>query len=250
MTNSLNFRDCGGYDTGNGRRVKTGMLFRSASLDRVAGRNRAMILDKKIKTVIDLRPDSERPKQIAALPGIRRLSIPLDADRMARERVLPHIRKRHGEQDIYRAVESVYYDIVALHPVSVRNLFSQLSQPDLYPLCLNCRAGKDRTGFAVALILRTLGVADTDIIKDFLATNANLLPLVRRITLPLRLLSFGLLPTGNWEAALIALERYLTTAFNRIDHDYGGIEGYLDFCGIPQIWRKKVRTYLCELPNP
>jgi protein-tyrosine phosphatase len=246
VTKSLNFRDCGGFFTKSGNRVKTGMLFRSASLDSVTGRNRAMILQKSIRTIIDLRPDNERRKKVVALPGIHRISIPLDADRVARKRIMPYINKRHGELHIPDAVATVYYEVVALHPESVRKLYSLLTDPDTYPVCLNCRAGKDRTGFAVALILRTLGVSDSDIIKDYLVTNDNLQPLIRRFTVPLRMVTFGLLRTKTWEAALMAFEQYLKTAFDRIDGGYGGMEGYLDFCKVPQEEQGRLREILLE----
>ena len=35
----------------------------------------------------------------------------------------------------------------------------------------HCTAGKDRTGFAAALILQALGVSRTDIMQDYLLTN-------------------------------------------------------------------------------
>jgi protein-tyrosine phosphatase len=245
MTNSINFRDCGGYPTNSGRLVKTGMLYRSASLDRVFGKNRRIVLAAGLKTMIDFRPGNERAKRIAAFPGVQRISIPLIVDKIATERILPYFNKRNGTPQLIVAVESTYRDIVPLVTEAIHQIFTILADGNAYPLCLNCRAGKDRTGYAVAIILRTLGVPERLIYEDYLATNNYLLPRVRLITRPLSLLSFGLLPTRTWEASITAYERYLQTAFRVIDKNYGGIDGYLDVCGVTGEMRDQVKKLLC-----
>src|ERR1700684_1679224 len=42
---------------------------------------------------------------------------------------------------------------------------------DSAPLVIHCTAGKDRTGFACALILHALGVSEDVISEDYLLTN-------------------------------------------------------------------------------
>jgi protein-tyrosine phosphatase len=51
-----------------------------------------------------------------------------------------------------------------------RTLFAHLLE-DRAPLVIHCTAGKDRTGFACALILHTLGVPEDVISEDYLLTN-------------------------------------------------------------------------------
>ena len=46
-----------------------------------------------------------------------------------------------------------------------------ISLEDRAPLVIHCTAGKDRTGFACALILHALGVPDEVIAEDYLLTN-------------------------------------------------------------------------------
>lgn len=246
VKNTLNFRDCGRLATTDGHLVKCGMLFRSASLDKIHGSNRRMVLDTNLRTIIDLRPDSERAKRIVEIPGVHRVTIPLDVDRITRERLMPYFRRKKHSDGIIEAIVSVYRDIVTPTAPSVRLIFEQLVNREAFPLCINCRAGKDRTGYAVAVILRMLGVADHDIIRDYLTTNLNLLPRVRRITIPLRVVTAGLLPMRALEAALTAHEAALRASLSVIDVTYGGIGGFLDFCGVDTTIRSHVRDLLLE----
>ena len=244
--NSINFRDCGGYPTTNGKVVKTGVLYRSASLDHVFGKNRRMVRNARLKTIIDFRPNNERAKFIVSFPGVKRVSIPLIVDKIVKERIFPYFNKRNGTEQLIEAVESTYHDIVPLVTEALYQIFTILTDNSAYPLCVNCRAGKDRTGYAVAIVLRTLGVPERFIYEDYLVSNRYLLPRVRHITRPLRLLSFGLLPTRTWEATITAYDRYLKSAFSVIDTKYGGIEGYLDYCGVTKEMREIIKGILLE----
>ena len=246
MNNTLNFRDCGGCPTHNGKQVRTGLLYRSGSFDRINARNRRLVLSARLKTMIDLRPVTERPARRVQFTGVRRLELPFDIEGITRQRILPFLNKRNGVGQLIAAVESVYRDIVSLVAEPLQQLFDYLVDANAYPLCINCRAGKDRTGYVVAIILRSLDVAPDDIVRDYLATNQSILPQAQRITRPVRIISFGLLPTRTWEAAITAHECYIRSAFTVIDNRYGGIDGYISFCGITENKRKQLRELLCE----
>ena len=61
-----------------------------------------------------------------------------------------------------------------------------------HPVLVHCAAGKDRTGVAVALLLRLAGVTRAAVDADFTRTNA------RRIGLQRRLERRGALRPGDW----------------------------------------------------
>ncbi len=63
-----------------------------------------------------------------------------------------------------------YRNYVRQSTQSYRSLFAHLLE-DRAPLVIHCTAGKDRTGFACALILHALGVPDEVIAEDYLLTN-------------------------------------------------------------------------------
>lgn len=79
----------------------------------------------------------------------------------------------------------------------VEELFRVLLREDTYPLLVNCRAGKDRTGFVCIVIQLALGVETEAIIRDYLKSNEFVLPKARRILKLLKILTLGWLPAGN-----------------------------------------------------
>lgn len=246
MFNKLNFRDCGGHKTINGRYLKCGLLYRSGSLDRLRGKDFSSIAALKLRTIIDLRPSNERHGRITFLPGCNRVMLPFDIESITKKRIMPFLKKRHGTQEVISAVESVYQDATTPGVNPIQMIFNYLTDKQHYPICINCFAGKDRTGFTIALLLRLLGVPFDEIMTDYLATNNNILPRVRCVTTPLKLLSLGLLPTNTWEAALTAYGSYLTTAFNRIDGEYGGIRHYLSLCGVSGKQQKRFISIMLD----
>ena len=46
------------------------------------------------------------------------------------------------------------------------------------PTVFHCTAGKDRTGFAAALVLHALGASEEEVMFDYLLTNERLAPTV------------------------------------------------------------------------
>ena len=96
-------------------------------------------------------------------------------------------------------------------------LFEHLLQAD-GPLVFHCTAGKDRTGFAAALILHALGVPRELVMQDYLLTNTLYQP--------------PPLPRSDTPAeALAVLWRvqagFLEAAFEVLQTEHGGADRYL-----------------------
>jgi protein-tyrosine phosphatase len=110
-----------------------------------------------------------------------------------------------------------YRNYVRHNTASFRNLFGHLLE-DRAPLVIHCTAGKDRTGFASALILHALGVADEIIAEDYLLTNRHYKRDASNASdLPADVLD----AIGNVEAS------YLAAAFEAVGSEYGDLETYL-----------------------
>jgi protein-tyrosine phosphatase len=98
-----------------------------------------------------------------------------------------------------------------------RTLFAHLLE-DSAPLVIHCTAGKDRTGFACALILHTFGVSEDVIAEDYLLTNR----FYRRDPN-----SGSDLPDDVKQVLGSVQASFLAAAFQAIDADYGDLETYL-----------------------
>jgi protein-tyrosine phosphatase len=91
-----------------------------------------------------------------------------------------------------------------------------LEQPT--PQVFHCTAGKDRTGFAAALLLSALGVDRATIEHDYLLTNR----LYRRDP---RLEGKG--PAHVMKVLWQVQPEFMQAAFDEVDTRHGGIQGYL-----------------------
>src|SRR5450759_3578541 len=118
--------------------------------------------------------------------------------------------------DALDVMRDSYRSYVRYNTPRFRALFAHLLE-DRAPLVIHCTAGKDRTGFACALILHALGVPDDLIAQDYLLTNrfyrrdpsasSDLSDDVRQIL-------------GSVEAS------FLAAAFDAISAEYGDLETY------------------------
>ena len=63
----LNFRDMGGYPTNDGRKVREGLFFRSASLTKMTEQDRRKVRELGIRTIFDYRDEHEATKSLLSL---------------------------------------------------------------------------------------------------------------------------------------------------------------------------------------
>jgi protein-tyrosine phosphatase len=85
------------------------------------------------------------------------------------------------------------------------------------PTVFHCTAGKDRTGFAAALLLKAIDVSDEEVMRDYLLTNERLqLPEDSRMGLPREAM----------EVLWRVQPGFLAAAFDEVQVRYGSLEGY------------------------
>jgi len=169
-----NFRDYGGYDVEGGGKLRSGMLWRSAHHVEASDDDLAAVDGLGIETVIDLRGDDEREAH------------PCRRSENFSARVLfaggvtaglaPHLQAAGGAIDVATARERMIdtYAGMPYRPALVATLRLYLAALAEYdaPSLVHCVAGKDRTGFAVAVVHRLLGVHEDDLMQDYLLTNS------------------------------------------------------------------------------
>jgi hypothetical protein len=78
-------------------------------------------------------------------------------------------------------------------------LFELVADPANLPLDLHCREGKDRCGTMSALLLLALGVSETDVVNDYVLSNALL---HRRIVARMFAIRVVWILVGAWDSLL------------------------------------------------
>lgn len=119
-------------------------------------------------------------------------------------------------------------------------------------LLAHCFAGKDRTGFLVALVLEAAGVERDAIVADFLGSNhavpqlrARILEAVKErsdVEVTPELMAFT--EARLSDEVLGVREEYLDTARRTIDEKFGSLEGYLRSAGITEADVDRLRSAL------
>jgi protein-tyrosine phosphatase len=246
MKTVMNFREVGGFPSDNGKMMKRGMLFRSGSLDKARGNDLQRIRSLRIKTIIDLRSKPEYRSKTGAPLEVRKVTLPLNFDGIVKARLQPYLRKKGVEQQIINVLDGVYSDMVDWVLPEVGELFRVLLMEDPFPLLVNCRAGKDRTGFVYAVIELALGVETEYIIQDYLRSNDSVVPKARRILKLLKIITLGWFPAGNIQLAFTAQEKYIRTIIDKINQEYGGIVCYLERCGVSGNDLRRLREMLLD----
>jgi protein-tyrosine phosphatase len=196
--------------------VRWRQIFRSNHLGHLTAADTDIVRTVGLRSAFDLRGREERIAAACGLPEITVHPLPIEPTVVAalRARLAAGSLSSADAREIMR--ES-YRSYVRLNTHSFRALFAHLLQ-DRAPLVIHCTAGKDRTGFACALVLHALGVPDDVIAEDYLLTNR----FYRRDPA-----SGADLPEDVREAIGSVEGSYLAAAFEAVHADFGGLEGYL-----------------------
>jgi protein-tyrosine phosphatase len=190
LASIANLRDLGGWPTGEGGLVQRGLLFRSAELDKLADEDLRAFARLGIRTIYDLRTEAERGPQPDRLPdGVEHivLDILADSTSAAPAQVIQVLGDPKAAEELLgggRAIsmfEHAYRELVHLPSAltGYQRFFSDIAQAEHRPALFHCTTGKDRTGWAAAAMLMLLGVSDENVMRDYLLTNDELLPLVQ-----------------------------------------------------------------------
>lgn len=226
---AVNLRDFGGYPGVGNRPVRRGKLFRSGALDRLKDVGIPQFNALGIQTICDLRRPEERDQEPTPTTlSVRRVEIPMDPGSAIamREALAKEDLDAKARIDYMVAIN---HELAAHHQEDYAQLFQALLDTDQGGFLVHCAAGKDRTGFAVALILHALGVAEDLVLSDYLFTNSavdlegQVLPRMRRY--------YGDRPLPELEAIMaIAGVRpeYLRAAYHAIAQDFASLEAYLE----------------------
>jgi protein-tyrosine phosphatase len=224
-----NFRDMGGYQSLNGRRVKWGLLYRSGRLSDLTEQDLKYFSVLNIGLICDFRRKEEQNKSPNRLPeenSTKTSNLTIGAG--SAKSFMDKIKSgKTGSDDMMSMMEKIYRDFVHKHSAPYAEMFKYLLENGNCATLIHCTAGKDRTGFGAAIILSALGVDRETIFHDYLLTTRYF-----PIDLEIKRMAENHNMTNNkyLDAIRPAFEvhpEYLQAAFDEIEKKYETIENYL-----------------------
>ncbi len=236
-----NARELGGYTTTDGRKIKTGLLLRTAALGGISEQDVKILTDTyNLQHIVDFRMDMEIEK--GADPEIdgamyHHFDV-IDLSLLSNDDAADF---EVDTSDIIKTVEitiksgflndNMYIGFLAAD--KGKNAYSEFfrilinSAPDRAVLW-HCTNGKDRTGLGAMLILSALGADEDLIIEDYLLTNEYF---ADRIESTKQLLKSKGLDDDYITQALLVFDcvdkQYMINAMAYLKKTYGSVMGYI-----------------------
>ena len=217
LSGASNFRDLGGYAADSGRMVRWRRLFRSDHLAALTQDDIVELSRHGLARVCDFRGETERAPLLCAMPGLSVHFLPIEPMVVQGMNDMIDAGRRLTAKDTVRMMQHTYRAFVHDNAGAYAEFFRLLLEGDA-PLVFHCTAGKDRTGFAAALILLALGVPRDVVMQDYLLTN-------QFYRMPAN--STSSLPGEVLQVLWRVQEEFLDAAMHAVDTDYGGVQSYM-----------------------
>jgi protein-tyrosine phosphatase len=225
LASADNFRDVTGpdapYVATDGTSLRRGVAFRSNELQLTHGDAESLgrlgvgaIFDLRSGHEVEQHPDVEVPG--ATWTHLEVKGIPMEAVGDLADRATAH--------DVMLRVYRSFVEVGGARD-AFATLFREIADGESAVL-FHCTAGKDRTGWAAALLLHLAGVDDATILEDYLLTN-TFSTATREKYLGLVREHLGADKVDVYERVMVADESYLQAAYDAVAAAYGDRRGYL-----------------------
>lgn len=224
-----NFRDLGGMSLGD-RQLKKGLFYRCARPSDIAAQDIAWLEQSGLEVIIDFRGVSERmthPVNLGPNLMAQRLFLPVEPRAAAQLRAL-EVRGPLEPNAAKVAMIASHRTYVTENLDTFGAFLSHCGKAE-GAIMFHCSAGKDRTGFAAALLLSALGASWDDIMADYLRTRSDWV-------VPDDIRSEA---EGANRGALLGVEPdYLNVAFEEFGKQFDSAAEFAQICmGGPQAFR-------------
>lgn len=232
-----NFRDAGGLTTGS---LRPGLVYRSAQLSPLTDEDAARLLALDVRAVFDLRTADEVSHRPDTLPrGLDATVLDVLADRphsgaAAVASLVTAKQDQTTVEDVNDAVSDgrardlmieTYRLLVSLPSAhsAYRTLLTSMAHGEGASV-IHCTAGKDRTGWAIAVLQRLSGASMVDIVADYLASNSAMEDAYRPM-----LHSFAAAggDAQSLSDMIFVRPEYLDAAVTLMRRVHGDLDGYL-----------------------
>jgi protein-tyrosine phosphatase len=249
LPGATNFRSLGGLPAADGRRIRPHAIMRADRLVGLGEDDWRALRDIGLATICDLRSDAERaehPNRVPAHVPLREMHCDIRNDLRAD----PALARLLADEPNARGAERVMIEIYRRFPRYMGGALAAIADrvlDDGAPLLVHCSAGKDRTGFVVAMLLYALAVPDELIREDYLASRHWPGAVTHRASLESRLGTFIAaheLPAAI-DTVLDVRDAYLDAALEATIAESGSIDRYLaEAAGLAGSRREQLRDRL------
>jgi protein-tyrosine phosphatase len=246
---SLNFRDLGGLLAAGGR-TRCGVLYRSEGPRNFSPGQLETLQGMGFRSIVDLRSAQERKEapHVWHGPDCRWLELDVNADlrvfgHHGRDRLLMGPEPEIAIATMAETFREIVGALIPHWPVIAGALLG-----GEVPMLLNCTAGKDRTGVAIALLLEVAGVSRDVILQDYMRSEVFSDNLKRGDQLePGLMASFGFMPSQGQIDALIGVRAdYLEAAWDEVARGWSDVPGYFAAAGLDGAVQQRIRAVLVE----
>ncbi len=218
MAGGYNFRDLGGIKNKDGRFTKWGKIFRSDDLHNLTTADLDYLAGIPITSVVDFRGKNEIEAAPDKLPRSTRNSYPQSIDPGNVMSLIGLTDLNTTQMDSIMMQMNTLFVTDSTFVDKYRIFFRLLQDEQEVPLLFHCSAGKDRTGMGAALILYALGVDETTIMQDYLASNIYLGNKYAK----------ELEKNPELKSVLTVKREFLQAGIDRIKQDHGSVENFLE----------------------
>lgn len=234
FSNVFNFRDLGGYRTGDGRTLRWRRLYRADDLSRLSEHDRVRFAELGIRTVVDLRrtEEVETDGRIPAFDGFTYHHVHLVHPYWPREEFL-------DTEHRVRYLVQRYHELITNAAEGIGQTLRLIADPQAAPLVFHCIAGKDRTGVVAALTLSLLGVDDDDIADDF-----TLSELAERAYWDFRKRNDPTVTGDRWTHITVSPREGMLAFLDHLRARHGSVAGYAASVGVTDEHVASMRAHL------
>jgi protein-tyrosine phosphatase len=239
LAGASNFRDLAGHAPTQ-LKIRPQSLYRSDHLGALDESDAKQIQSLGIRRVLDFRGVDERTSAACMLPDVKVHSLAIEPTIVQVVNDLIEAGHELTPADVVAHMQDTYRGFVRTSTHRFAEFFGHLLESN-EPTVFHCTAGKDRTGFAAALVLHALDVPHDEVVRDYLMTNERLKPAGT---------SVWKLPPQAAAVLYRVQPEFLQAAFEAIEQDWGGVEQYLrEGLGLREPERARLRELYGAPPD-
>jgi len=245
LDGTSNTRDFGGYPGWGGKFVKWGIFYRSDALNKLSEKDITALETLGVQTVVDFRSASEvatGPDKI--IPGVEYFNFSPQAelaqlasgsikdDKTKVEELVVKASTEEGKKSLAKELSDMEIQMREMVKNKLANeafgsFINLLVEQSNVPILHHCKGGKDRTGFATAIVLLALGVDKKVVMQDYMITKELTGSRNEKRMQEYQQFTDNTFVLNYLSSLMQAQESYLEAIFDEIEILSGNIENYL-----------------------